>query len=132
MVREPRMARHTVRRPRANVVPSVVVGSSHSAVWPLCCMECEGQVALAASRGDTVSHFFSFSRMHISMNQLHTTGKSASVNIPRTPSDWPRNEHTILRKSRGSNPNGDGQIRDRASIALATPCSRPFLHDDGV
>ena len=41
-----------------------VRGRSHSAVWPFCCMECEGQVALAASQGDTASHSFSFSRIN--------------------------------------------------------------------
>ena len=46
----------------------------------LCCMECEGQVASAASQGDTVSHFFSFSRVNKKCNlYIHTGAKRSTL-----------------------------------------------------
>ena len=55
---------------------------SHSAVRPLCCIECEGHAASAASRGDIAWHFFSFSRINKKCKvHVHTGAKRYSTDI---------------------------------------------------
>ena len=76
---------------------------------PLCCMECEGQVASAASRGDTVSHFFSFSRINKKYrHDIHTGAKRSTLGAfdmrctVRTPRSPPRDsEENPVRLGRG-------------------------------